>query len=223
MSPPEETSFAWDEAESVLDGLVLLGLPSPEELVYDPARGSFRDPDELIEVVPPPVLPEPSAGSDAETWLEAIPAWLGTHVVVLLRAGAFALGLWEHGELLRHKCEKKYVVRGKGKAQPTHLETKGKSRYGSRLRLQNAKSLLEELRELLGTWLRELHELRGTDPDAIFLGTPPRQRARLLDAPIPGVPDLCLRRLPGDFDEPSFDELGRVYRRLCHGRLVRLD
>ena len=42
---------------------------------------------------------------------------------------------WRGEELVRHKVFKRYVVRGRGRAQPTHLKSKGKSRYGSRLRL----------------------------------------------------------------------------------------
>ena len=44
----------------------------------------------------------------------------------------------DDGEIVHTKSIKKYVVRGRGRAQPTHLATKGKSRYGSRLRLQKA-------------------------------------------------------------------------------------
>jgi hypothetical protein len=212
-------TLSWDELESALDGLALAGLPAPEQLRFDAQRGSFLDDDQIIELRPPLVLPTPPEAQDAETWLEELPNWLGTHLVILLRAGAYAIGLWEQGELLRHKCEKKYVTRGRGRAQPTHLETRGKSRYGSRLRLQNARSLLSEVRQRIQDWLRELDASRGQAPDAIFLGSPERMRARLLESPIEGLAPEQLRTLPGDFEEPGFEELGRCYRRLCQGQL----
>ena len=51
---------------------------------------------------------------------------------------SIATRLWRDDELVAHKVVKKYVVRGRGRAQPLHLKTRGKSRYGSRLRLANA-------------------------------------------------------------------------------------
>jgi hypothetical protein len=77
---------------------------------------------------------------------------LGEEVVLLLRAGDAALGHWRDGELVAHKVFSRYVVRGHGKAQAAHLKTKGKSRYGSRLRLQNAARLLSEVNERLNEW-----------------------------------------------------------------------
>lgn len=77
---------------------------------------------------------------------------LGDEVVLLLRAGDAALGHWRDGELIAHKVFSRYVVRGHGKAQAAHLKTKGKSRYGARLRLQNAARLLSEVNERLNDW-----------------------------------------------------------------------
>ena len=58
-------------------------------------------------------------------------------VLLLLQAGAMAIGQWDVDELMYHKAIRRYVVRGHGRAQPLHARTKGKSRYGARLRLQN--------------------------------------------------------------------------------------
>ncbi len=131
----------------------------------------------------------------------------GRDVFFLFRAGSAALGLCEDRVLVEHKCFQRYVVRGKGKAQPSHLRTKGKSRYGSRLRLQNFDRLIEESIERLRCWAEDgpLHR--------VFLSCPERLLSDLLAAnpPFPiDKADPRLRRLPIHVHEPRFAELERV-------------
>lgn len=138
-------------------------------------------------------------------------------LVLLLRAGAMAFGCWQAGELLQHKAVRKYVVRGNGKAQGAHLKTRGKSRYGSRLRLQNWRSLLRETNERL----RDCQEQFGPF-DRIYYGVPIRVFSELLDAdPSPpfGREDRHLQRLPMHVHRPSYEELLRVRTWLEHGRV----
>jgi len=136
-------------------------------------------------------------------------------LLLLLRAGAMAFGCWRRGELLQHKAVRKYVVRGNGKAQSTHLKTRGKSRYGSRLRLQNWRSLLAE------TSLRVADcELQFGPFDRIFHATPVRVFSDLLEAdPKPpfGRDDVRLQRVATHVHRPGHDELLRVYRWMQHG------
>ena len=134
-----------------------------------------------------------------------------------MRAGATALGLWRDDELLRHKVIKKYVVRGKGRAQPAHLKTKGKSRYGSRLRLQNARSQLVETNEKMIEWIRESGAF-----DVVLLSCPVRILADLsaTEPPPPWVETASPPiRIPFHVHTPSFDELQRVRRRLTRGSI----
>ena len=57
--------------------------------------------------------------------------------LLIMEAGRAAIGSVKESKLVSHKNIRKYMVRKKqGKAQLTHLKSKGKSRYGSRLRLQ---------------------------------------------------------------------------------------
>jgi len=138
-------------------------------------------------------------------------------VVLLLQAGAMAFGCWRGDELVQHKAVKKYVVRGNGKSQATHLKTRGKSRYGSRLRLQNWKSLLGETNERL------------TDCEAsfgpfnrIFFAVPPRVWPQLLAATPPPPferDDARLQRLSMHVHRPDHEELLRVRRRMRAGRV----
>jgi len=72
-------------------------------------------------------------------------------------------------------------VRGNGRAQATHLKTRGKSRYGSRLRLQNWRRLLSETNERL----HDLWQQYGV-PARVFWSAPVRVWADVLAAdPLP--------------------------------------
>jgi hypothetical protein len=67
-------------------------------------------------------------------------------LLILMRAGNAAVAFFAFGRMLRHKVIRRYMVRKKqGKAQITHLKTKGKSRYGARLRLQQTRIFFEEI------------------------------------------------------------------------------
>ncbi len=189
-------SFAWHETAARLRELA------------DPLAMSF---------VPPAVLPPLAPGETLEAWLARLPEALGAQIVVLLRAGSAALGLWNGDECVAHKVFTRYVVRGHGKAQPLHAKTKGKSRYGARLRLQNARRLLEEVNERLTLWLDE-----ARDVEAIHWYCPIRQWPELfaIDPPPPFArDDPRLRRIAMHVHEPRFEELLRVRRALERGRI----
>lgn len=182
------------------------------------ARGSgFVAPDGSARLRLPALAPRPAPGELARLYAERPSAAAGHEVVLLLRAGAMALGCWLDGELVAHKAERKYVVRGHGRAQPTHLKTRGKSRYGARLRLQNWRRLLTGTNERLV----ELWQRFGA-PQRLFRSAPVRVWADLLAAePAPPFvaagPDA--ERLPLHVHRPDFAELLRVRSWLEHGEL----
>ena len=202
--------FAWHETRAVVDAL-----SREHDLVADARGRAFATADGALRIVVPPLLPE--ACDPVTDWLDALPDALGTQLVVLLQAGAAALGFWQDGELIRHKVFTRYVVRGTGRAQPTHLRVKGKSRYGSRLRLQNAQRLLAEVNERQAEWVGEV----GV-PDRAFLAAVVRLRADLFAAePAPPLPAADYRKVPLTVRRPGFDELLRVYRALGRGAVER--
>jgi hypothetical protein len=140
----------------------------------------------------------------------------GLHALVLARAGAVALGLFDDDELVDHKVFKRYVVRGRGRAQPTHLEAKGKSRYGSRLRLANARALRRDALARMDAWSAE-HGLL----DGLYYAAPVRLWAELTaDADLPLAEGDAAEAVPGEVGQPSFEEMLRVRRRLGRGRIV---
>ncbi len=175
---------------------------------------------ELVEVIEgaeqgrwraPALRPVRRPVADVEQWLCELER-PRRHVLILLQAGALALGLWHGDELLAHKCEKKYVVRGKGKAQATYLRTKGKSRYGSRLRLRNHEALLVECSERLGQWWRAHGPF-----EEIFRSVPVRMWPELADVE-PALPfdarDERIVKIPLHVHVPGYEELLRVHRAL---------
>ncbi len=203
---PQHRTFAWDETREVLAALW-----REHDLTADARGRAFASADGELRVVLPPVCPP--ARDPVTSYLAALPDALGQQLVVLLQAGAAALGAWTDGELVRHKVFKRYVVRGMGRAQPAHLRQKGKSRYGSRLRLQNARKLLAEVNERQRAWVEELGA-----PDGAFLGAAVRLRAELFAAPPPPpLPREEYRSVPLTVRRPSLEELERVFRALCRG------
>ena len=181
----------------------------------------MREADGLEERLHPPLalLPgEDLEGSVLAAWLRELPGNLGLECLLLVQAGASAVGIWDDDELIRHKVIKKYVVRGKGRAQTLHLKTRGKSRYGSRLRLQNARAQLEETNQKLQDWWDELGE-----PERIVASCPVRTWPELFKAEPPPPfekNDPRLRRAGLDVRIPSFEELLRVRSLLYRGRRV---
>ncbi len=168
-------------------------------------------------LVLPFLLPPPRPGELALDYAARVPSRIGRHCVLLLQAGAMALGYWDEDDLVRHKAQKRYVVRGNGKAQPLHRARKGKSRYGSRLRLQNWQRLLRDVNERLVDWWEELGE-----PEQTFASVPVRSWSPLyaIDPPPPfRRDDRRLRHVPRHVHVPDHGELLAVQRWLGHGRL----
>lgn len=166
---------------------------------------------------PPLLAPRPAPGERLAAYAARLPGPRERSVVLLLQAGAAALGFWDGDELLRHKAMRRYVVRGHGKAQPLHRKTRGKSRYGARLRLQNWKRLLAETNERLAAYWRDFGA-----PERVFVAVPVRVLPELLAAePAPPFArgDAAVQRVPMHVHRPDFEELLRVRRWLGSGRV----
>lgn len=206
-----ERRFHVDDLAEVLDGFLV---HAPDARWHDDER-CFRMAGAAPWLRLPRLAPEPLPRERLADYALRDDLTAGTHALLLLRAGASALGVWHGHELLRHKAFKRYVVRGSGKAQPTHLKTKGKSRYGSRLRLQNWERLLGETSERLHTWWREIGP-----PARMFVAMPVRLRAEFAAAdPAPpfGMDDPLVRAVPFHVHEPDHAELLRVHGLLGSG------
>lgn len=165
----------------------------------------------------PLAAPRALADERVGDYAERLEARAEVQLLLLLQAGAMAFGCWRGGDLVQHKAVRKYVVRGNGKSQATHLKTRGKSRYGSRLRLQNWKRLLGETNARLA----ECEAVSGPF-ERIFFAAPVRVWPELFAAdPAPpfGRDDDRLQRVAMHVHRPDHDELLRVRRRMMAGRL----
>ena len=213
---PHSRSFSWRETAALLEDLQRHGSLTVAEggrwYAQCDAEGSV-----VAALRPPQILLEDGPVPSSERLHARALEGPGRHAVLLLQAGAAALGLFDQDELLDHKAFKRYVVRGKGRAQPSHLKTRGKSRMGSRIRLRNAERLLEEVSERLGRWWGQVPE-----PRCLFVSCPVRLWADLGSVdPRPPVhgDDPRRVRIPFDVHVPNHAELLRVHRSLRRGRL----
>ncbi|MCB9918226.1 MAG: hypothetical protein H6832_07465 [Planctomycetes bacterium] len=182
---------------------------APDERAFVSDDGAWRFEPPLVQSIAPGITTPESYEIDIGTSL-------GLQLVVLVRAGAFAFGLWRDDELLTHKAQKRYVVRGNGRAQPSHLARKGKSRYGSRLRLRNAAAQHEDL----VSRLRTIDEEHGR-PRGLWLACPTRL-ASDLHAASSGMPwpRGAWLRIPYHVHQPDFGEVLRVRALLVRGRIL---
>ncbi|WP_241126581.1 hypothetical protein [Cognataquiflexum nitidum] len=77
-------------------------------------------------------------------------------VIVSIKSGMAVTAFYENGQLTDHKVFRAYMVRKKqGKSQIKHLKTKGKSRAGSRVRLQETLEFFENINERLQSFFEE--------------------------------------------------------------------
>ena len=212
MPPVSPTTFHWSDCEDFLAEYA-----EDSSLELDPKRRFFAS--ASLRIHPPLVFPIAANCSSLADYLARLPEEPGLDLVVLYQAGAASLGLFEAGEEIATKSFKRYVVRGKGRAQPSHLEAKGKSRYGSRLRLQNAKRLVEETNEKLRDWVDEFGA-----PEHIYFSSPVRLWPSLFEGQVkPPFEKGDGLRIPRDVPRPTSEVLVRTYRSLCWGRIERLD
>lgn len=78
------------------------------------------------------------------------------YCLTLVRAGQASLGYFHQGKLLDHKVFRGYLVRQKqGKSQFKYLKTKGKSRAGSRIRLEETLVFFKEINERLRVYAKQ--------------------------------------------------------------------
>lgn len=206
-------TFHWKECAQTLR---LLDAQAPLQL--EPKRRFFVS--EAARVRPPLVYPIASSCRSLGDYLASLPDEPERHLVILMQAGAVSLGRFEGARALATKSLRRYVVRGKGRAQPLHLKTKGKSRYGSRLRLANARRLLEETNEKLWEWYREFGPA-----EHIFSSCPVRLWPSLFEVtpPPPFDKSRPIVRIPRDLPRPTVDVLLRTYRSLEYGRIEDLE
>ena len=212
MARPPHRTFHWEDAASELSALIGAGFELEEK------RRWFENESERL--FPPLVFPVPDDCWTVRDYVAGLPSEPGPQLVLVMQAGAFSLGRFDAGDVQVTKTFKRYVVRGNGRAQPTHLKTRGKSKYGSRLRLQNAKRLLEETNEKIAEW-----EAEFGPPEQIYFSGTTRLWADLFSVqpPPPFEREAPAIKIPLDLRKPTTDVMLRAYESLCWGRIEERD
>lgn len=201
-------SFHWKDCAETLRRL-----DDGSPLVLEP-KGRFFE-SERVRVRPPLVFPLTREHSSFDDYLTSLPEEPSRHSVILMQAGAVSLGRFRGAQPIAKKSLRRYVVRGRGRAQPLHLKTKGKSRYGSRLRLANARRLLVETNEKLNEWERELGPV-----DCVYYNCPVRLWPSVFaTTPPPPFEKSEPFRIPLDLPRPTIEILLRTYRSMEYGRI----
>jgi hypothetical protein len=205
-----------DEIEQLLASLVA----SNTDVAFDPRRQSIcfeNDEGRAVAVTLPLVLPAIYQGTPTEILAQLRKA-SRTYTIVLVQAGAAALGFIEQGRMARHKVIKKYMVRQKqGSAQIKHLKTRGKSRLGSRIRLKNSIAFFEEINETLTAWRV------ASMSETILMALPINLKNLFYTADI--LPpfdrkDPRIKKIPLDIRIPTFKELEHVNWEVSRGTLI---
>lgn len=138
---------------------------------------------------------------------------------VLMQAGSAAIGFSENGTIKNHKVIKKYMVRKKqGKAQLKHLNTKGKSRLGSRIRLQQSQKFFYEIHEKIAEW--NVLKTTQTILYSASTGLWPFLFSSV-ENPVFGQRDERLVKIPLDLKEPNFKVL-RYVNKTAHKTIVHV-
>ncbi|MEL6671967.1 MAG: hypothetical protein AAFR61_07230 [Bacteroidota bacterium] len=165
--------------------------------------------------LPMPVLPEEVSAWAA--YVEALEEEIPSYVMVLFQAGAAAMGYFEEGEVIRHKAFKKYMKRhGQGKSQISYLNTRGKSKAGSRIRLANTVRFFEEINERLTDWEEDF------EPERILYSCSAQLWGLLFQSQVPPPfekKDPRLVKVPKDIKIPTHEELMRTQEFVEQGEL----
>jgi len=168
-----------------------------------------NDSEVIQSIILSPVFPAFEEDEILSSYLSRIPSEPPSQLIILIQAGAAALGFF-HQEKMLHKVITKYMVRkGQGKAQLTYANTKGKSRMGSRIRLQQGLLFFKEINEKLHHWKNEV-----SAAEKIYVSCPIRLMNELYGGKtFPPFPrkDERIRKVPFSMHKPSFKELKRIH------------
>jgi hypothetical protein len=169
-------------------------------------QGESLDGTRLWELrLPLPMPPMTGAEESVDAYVQQLTDEVPTYLLVLVQMGAAAIGYVENGEMVVHKSIKKYMKRHKrGKAQISYLNTRGKSKAGSRIRLANTVRFFEEINEKLTEW-EDWYE-----PERIIYSCTAQLWGLMFQSKVPPPfekKDPRLIKVPRDVHIPSYEEL----------------
>ncbi len=206
MENRTKTRLSYKESKKYLDDLTLENIIDVDYrknyiiLIKDGCEEYFK---------PPLCFPDINLFKKSlSTYKNQIPNKPKPYLIILIRAGNASLGYFEDGENIYHKVIRKYMVRKKqGKAQITHLNKKGKSKLGSRIRLAQTKKFFEEINDKVEEWNI------NNNIENIFFYCPVRLWSLLFKSkskPIFNKNDHRLIKIPLDIKTPNIKQLNRA-------------
>lgn len=140
------------------------------------------------------------------------------YVVMLVQAGAAAVGLFDDTEVLDHKAFKSYMVRKKqGISQIKYLKTKGKSKAGSRVRLGNTIEFFEHINERVQNYFKENEISRIAVSCSKTLW--PFIFNSKIECPFQKNDDRIFK-IPKHVHEPNFEVLTKTHQYLLKGEFI---
>ncbi len=217
MEPLEKNfsrPFSWEETAEILEQA-----SQKHNLVVSEDGKSFVA-DDKLRLTPPFLIPPKDFS--VKDYLGNLDYGVGSQLLILIQAGAAALGIWKDGELCQHKVITKYMVRKKqGKAQITYMNQKGKSRAGSRIRLRESMDFFVEINEKLEQWEEDIAECE----QLLYSCTVRLWREVFVCKTPPPFDknDERWRKIPLDVRVPNFKELKHVFYVLSHGSVEAED
>ena len=130
-------------------------------------------------------------------------------IVLLLRSGRFAGGVFRQDKCLVHRTCQRYTVRkGQGKAQSTQDGSRRPKSMGAQLRRQGELSLWQDIKETMQQWKQYLH-----DTPLILLSCPKTLQKGLLEAAGNLLDRDLIRKIPFDAG-PTFESVVAVHEKM---------
>eukprot|EP00816_Leptocylindrus_hargravesii_P005033 CAMPEP_0196808832 /NCGR_PEP_ID=MMETSP1362-20130617/8828_1 /TAXON_ID=163516 /ORGANISM="Leptocylindrus danicus, Strain CCMP1856" /LENGTH=634 /DNA_ID=CAMNT_0042183319 /DNA_START=127 /DNA_END=2031 /DNA_ORIENTATION=+ len=134
-------------------------------------------------------------------------------VVLLLRSGRFAGGVFVNQKCVEHRVCTRYTVRkGQGGSQSARDNAKGKAKsMGAQLRRAGETALREDVKQTLESWERWMQ-----DAMIVFLSCPNTMKKALHEDCSKVLPkgDARLRRIPLSFKRPTYEAVCFVHKAL---------
>ena len=140
------------------------------------------------------------------------------YLIIMITTGQASIGIFKNKENFEHKVIRKYMVRKKqGKSQLKYLKTKGKSRAGSRVRLNNSLVFFEEINEYINKWNEDYEICR-------ILYFVPKSLINLWfnsnKTPFFNKDDSNLIKIPYNLDTPTFELMKKVGKYAYDGEIL---
>ncbi len=163
-------------------------------------------------------LPLPILSDNLQEYISIHFDEIPNYVIYIIQAGSCALGYFEKEKLIEHKVFKTYMVRKKqGKNQIKHLKSKGKSKAGSRIRLSNTIHFFEQINKRLQEYFESYYI------DKVVYTCPKNMISLFYESKVSppfNKTDKRLIKIPIDTQQPSFEELLNINKKICSGKLT---